>query len=90
MTVSDLLEQPCNKSNNIKKLITVCSKLVDNLGQAVRTQFVDDLLADLLQDVRFLRVQVCKKVVTNLFTSCRQVVFALLVSRCCNKFGTNC
>jgi hypothetical protein len=26
------------------------------LGQAVRTQLVDGLLADLLQDVRFLRV----------------------------------
>jgi hypothetical protein len=32
------------------------SKLVDNLGQAVRTQPDYDLLADLLQDVRFLRV----------------------------------
>jgi hypothetical protein len=31
-------------------------KIVDNLGQAVRTQLVDGLLADLLQDVRFLRV----------------------------------
>ena len=30
--------------------------LVDNLGQAVRTQLVDGLLADLLQAVRFLRV----------------------------------
>jgi hypothetical protein len=60
MTVSDLLEQPCNKSDNINKvcykLLAVCSKLVDNLGQAVRTQLVDGLLADLLQDVRFLRV----------------------------------
>ena len=27
--------------------------LVDNLGQAVRTQLVDGLLADLLQAVRF-------------------------------------
>ena len=26
--------------------------------------------------------QVCKQVVTNLFTSCRQVVFALLVPSC--------
>ena len=33
-------------------------------------------------------LQVWKQVVTNLFTSCRQVVFALLVSNCCNKFGT--
>jgi hypothetical protein len=34
------------------------SKRVDNLGQAVRTQLVDGLLADLLQDVRFLRVHI--------------------------------
>jgi hypothetical protein len=34
-------------------------------------------------------LQVCKLVVTNLFTSCRQVVFALLVPSCCNKFGTS-
>ena len=33
-------------------------------------------------------LQVCKQVVTNLFTSCRQIVFALLVPSCCiNKFG---
>ena len=56
MTVSDLLEQPGNKSDNAIKLVTACSKLVDNLGQAVRTQLVDSLLPDLLQDVRLLRV----------------------------------
>jgi hypothetical protein len=60
MTVSGLLEQPCNKSDNINKVVTSCSyitsKLVDNLGQAVRTQLVDGLVADLLQDVRFLHV----------------------------------
>ena len=43
MTVSDLLEQPCNKSDNI-------NTVVNNLGQVVRTQLVDGLLADLLQD----------------------------------------
>jgi hypothetical protein len=92
MTVSDLLEQPCYKSDNINKLVTSClnnlynivilwlyrtcwnnlatsliistsllqavnltscSILVDNLWQAVRTQLVDGLLADLLQDVKF-------------------------------------
>jgi hypothetical protein len=37
-------------------LLQAYSKLVDNLRQAVRTQLVDGLLADLLQDVRFLRV----------------------------------
>ena len=62
MTVSDLSDQPCNKPDNINKvvttykLLTACSKLVDNLGQVVRTQLVDGLLADLLQDVRFVRV----------------------------------
>jgi hypothetical protein len=37
-------------------------------------------------------LQVCKQVVTNLCTSCtcRQVVFALFVPMCCNKFGTSC
>ena len=37
------------------KLLTACSKLVDNLLQAVRTQLVDGLFADLLQVLRFLR-----------------------------------
>jgi hypothetical protein len=39
---------------NINKVVTscltACSKLVDNLGQAVRTQLVDGLFANLLQD----------------------------------------
>jgi hypothetical protein len=43
MTVSDLLEQPCNKSDNIQ-LLTSCSI------QTMRG-LVDDLLADLLQDM---------------------------------------
>jgi hypothetical protein len=37
-------------------LLTACSKLVDNWEQAVRKELVDGLLADLLQDVRFLHV----------------------------------
>jgi hypothetical protein len=58
MTVSDLLEQPRNKSDNINKFVTsCCSKLADNLGQAVRTQLVDGLL----QDVRLSRVYYCSK-----------------------------
>ena len=51
-----LLDEPCNKSDKISKDVTSCSKLVDNLGQAMRTQLVDSLYADLLQVVRFLRV----------------------------------
>jgi hypothetical protein len=31
MTVSDLLEQPCNKSDNVIKLATGCYQLVPNL-----------------------------------------------------------
>jgi hypothetical protein len=51
-----LLEQPCNKSDNINKVVTNCSKRVENVGQAVRTQLVDSMFANLLQDVRFLHV----------------------------------
>ena len=35
-------------------------------------------------------LQVCKQVVTNMFTSYQQVVLALLVPSGCNKFGTSC
>ena len=61
MTVSDLLEQPCNKSDTINKLvteycITTCFKLVDNLEQAVWTRHVDSLFANLLQVMRYLCV----------------------------------
>jgi hypothetical protein len=31
MTVLDLLEQPCNKSDNINNLVTSCSQLVPNV-----------------------------------------------------------
>jgi hypothetical protein len=31
MTVSDLLEQPCNKSDSINKVVTSCSQFVPNL-----------------------------------------------------------
>jgi hypothetical protein len=34
-------------------------------------------------------LQVCKQVVTNLFTSCRQVVFALLVPNLLQQLGTS-
>ena len=37
MTVSDLLEQPCNKSDNAIKLITSCWQPVPNLLQQAGT-----------------------------------------------------
>ena len=59
------------------KLLTACSKLVDNLREAVRTQLVNGLLTDLLQDVRFLRVYMagillgtCPVCVYNHFRKC--------------------
>jgi hypothetical protein len=54
MTVSDLLEQPCNKSDNINKVVPYLLTTLDK--QCELTQLVDSFLADLLQDVRFLRV----------------------------------
>ena len=58
MTVTDLLEQSCNKYDNINKVVcykflTACSKLVVNLKQVVQTQIVGGLFADSLQVVRF-------------------------------------
>jgi hypothetical protein len=51
MTVSDLLEQPCNKSDNAIKLLQVVNSLFqtcyNNWEQAVRTQLVDSLWTDL-------------------------------------------
>jgi hypothetical protein len=61
--------------------LTSCSKLVDNLGQAVRTQRVDGLLADSLQDARFLRMQLYYEnidVQTQKSQACQQVVTMLL------------
>ena len=59
MIVADLLDQACDKSDKISKDVTSCQQVVPNwltnLGQAVLTQLVDSLYADLLQVVRFLR-----------------------------------
>ena len=59
------------------KLLQICSQAVDKLCSHCLFPKTHKLL------------HVCKQVVTNLFTSCRQVVFALFVPSCCNKFGTS-
>jgi hypothetical protein len=46
MTVSDVLEQPCDKYDNANKLVPSC---FNNWEQAVRTQLVDSLWTDLWQ-----------------------------------------
>jgi hypothetical protein len=40
---------------SLLQVLTACSKLVDNFGQAVQTHLVDGLLTDLLQDERLLQ-----------------------------------
>jgi hypothetical protein len=52
MTVLELLEQPCYKSDNINKVVTSCQQLVPYL---LTTWGKECELADLLQDVRLLR-----------------------------------
>jgi hypothetical protein len=66
-------------------LLTACSKLVDNLRQAVRTQLVDDLLADLLQDVRFLRLYIKSLQWTVNVYSLLKLKFQQLVQNLVNK-----
>jgi hypothetical protein len=59
------------------------------LYQAVIKILENKVLSVLITHVKTRKLlQVCKQVVTNLFTSWRQVV--LLVPSCCNKFGTSC
>ena len=59
--ITDLSEQPCNKSDNFDKVVTSCQQVVPNLLTICdkHGECIDSLLADLLQDVRFLRVYVC-------------------------------
>ena len=90
MTVSDLLEQPCNKSGNINKVVTSCSQLVPNLLTTWDKQCEHNLLTDLLQDEIFTCVvEYTRK---NL-TSCNKFVnksSSHCLSQVVNKFGTSC
>jgi hypothetical protein len=58
MTASDLLEQHCNKSDNINKVVNSLSvpNLLTTWDKQCEDNSADGLLADLLQDARFLRV----------------------------------
>jgi hypothetical protein len=53
--VTDLSEQPCNKSDNFGKVVTSRQQVVTKLSTCDK-QCEDNLLTNLLQDVRFLRV----------------------------------
>jgi hypothetical protein len=66
-----------------------CSKSANKLCSHCLSQIVNKYGTTCYRSANKL-LHVCKQVVTYLFTSCRQVVFALLVPSCCNKFGTSC
>jgi hypothetical protein len=67
MTVSDFIEQPCNKSDNAIKLVTSCQQLVPNLLQQLGTssakttcwQLVNRFVTTCLQTCNNLRVFTC-------------------------------
>ena len=73
MIVTALLKQPCNKSDNINKVVTSCQQLVPNLLTTWNKpcELVDGLFADLLQVVSFLRVyfrEMCPARLINMAT----------------------
>jgi ribosomal protein S24E len=65
MTVSDLLEQPCNKSDNAIKLVPSCKQLVPNLLQQLGTSSANTTCRQLVNrfgtTCAFLRVYMYKK-----------------------------
>ena len=57
MTVSELLEQPCNNFDNINKLVnSFLANLLTTWDEQCEHNLLTTCLADLLQDVRLLRV----------------------------------
>jgi hypothetical protein len=62
VTVSDLLEQPCNKSDNDINLVTSCKQLVPNLLQQLGTSSANTTCHQLVN--RF--VTTCLQICSNL------------------------
>jgi hypothetical protein len=67
MTVSDLLEQPCNKSDNAIKLVASCQQLVPNLLQQLGTSSAKTA---------------CRQLVNRFVTTCLQTCNNLCVFTC--------
>jgi hypothetical protein len=92
MTVSDLLEQPCYKSDNIDKLVTSCLQLVPNLLTTWAKQCEQNLLTVCWQTCNNMRdFYVCSKSANKPSTSCVRTVCSKLSTsleqlvRSCNK-----
>ena len=86
MIVTALLEQLCNKPDNINKLATGCQQLVPNLLTTCNKQCKHSLLTACLQTCYNCEIFTCvvevKCIINresniNLFTSCQQVAFAV-------------
>ena len=97
--ISKLLEIRCYQYAVLSGIILSAGGLSECLVRIYsflqrREHFQHDLIVGMWQSSTHVKthklLQVCKQVVTNLFTSCQQVVFALLVPSCCNKFGSSC
>jgi hypothetical protein len=74
MAVSDLLEQPCNKSDNAIKLVTSCQQLVPNLLQQLGTSSANTT---------------CRQFVNRFVTTCAfLLVYTDLLQGCSNKSDT--
>ena len=74
MIVSDLSEQPCNKSDNINKVVTSCSQLVPNLLTTGDKQCEYNLLMACWQTCyKMLDLSVCT--LNSSEQSCDRVLF---------------
>ena len=62
MTVSDLLEQPCNKFDNINKLVTSCKQLAPNLLQQLETTSANTTCRQLVNRLELIELSSIKLV----------------------------
>jgi hypothetical protein len=86
MTVSDLLEQPCDKSDNAIKLVTSCEQLVPNLLQQLGTSSAKTTCRQLVN--RF--VTTCLQTCNNLCVfTCVLAVHAHAIIKCMTDFIHN-
>ena len=66
-------------------LLSSCPKLVNNLGQAVRTQLVNGLLTDFLMVVRFL-YDICVCIQPYIYLSITLYWFSLTLLQCLTAY----
>jgi hypothetical protein len=89
--VGATLQQVWQYQQGCYKLLTACSKLVDNLGQAVRTQLVDGLWLVTRCEIFACVASIWwSKNVTRLMTQgCNNIVISWLYRTCWNNLATS-